>query len=220
MTRVHVICEGQTEEMFVNELLCEPFAARQIYLQPSLIGKPGHKGGNFKVERLIADLRPRLRSDRDAYCTTFFDFYGLPESFPGKQEASSELTAQAKADRIIAELQKVLEAEFGGDALRRFIPYVQMYEFEGLLFSDRQGFSKGIEQPQLVAEFAAIRDGFSTPEEINNSKMTAPSKRIEGLYHRYEKPLHGSLAAMEIGLSRIRTECPIFDGWLRCLEAL
>jgi len=220
MTRVHVICEGQTEETFVNELLCAPFAARQVYLQPSLIGKPGHKGGNFKIERLITDLRLRLRNDRDAYCTTFFDFYGLPESFPGKREASSELSAQAKAGRLIAELQKVLHTKFDHDEMRRFIPYVQMYEFEGLLFSDPQRFASGINQLQLASDFAAIRNNFSTPEEINDSPMSAPSKRIEKLFRRYEKPLHGSLAAMEIGLSTIRAECPIFDEWLRRLEAL
>jgi len=104
--------------------------------------------------------------------------------------------------------------------LRRFIPYVQIYEFEGLLFSDPQRFASGIDQPQLAAEFSAIPDDFSTPEEINDSPMTAPSKQIEKLFRRYEKPLHGSLAAMEIGLSTIRAECPIFDEWLRRLEGL
>ncbi|AWV90998.1 DUF4276 family protein [Bradymonas sediminis] len=220
MTRVHVICEGQTEETFVNELLCEPFAARKIYLQPSQIGKPRHKGGNFKVERLITDLRNRLRKDRNCYCTTFFDFYGLPADFPGKREASAELSAQDKANCLIAELQKALSAKFDHDEMRRFIPYVQMYEFEGLLFSDPERFARGIDQPHLASEFSAIREDFSTPEEINNSPMTAPSKRIEGLYRRYEKPLHGSLAALEIGLATIRAECPIFDGWLERLEGL
>lgn len=57
MIRVHVICEGQTEEAFVNELLMEPFLALGIYLLPALIGKPGHKGGNFKFERLLHEVR-------------------------------------------------------------------------------------------------------------------------------------------------------------------
>lgn len=80
MTRVHVICEGQTEESFVRELLVAPFAHRGVYLMPALIGRPGHKGGNFKFERLSADVEKRLLADKSCYCTTFFDFYDLPES--------------------------------------------------------------------------------------------------------------------------------------------
>jgi hypothetical protein len=87
MIRVHIICEGQTEEMFVNEVLAESFAVQGVYLIPSLIGKPGHKGGNFRFERLLTDVRVRLLGDAGAYCTTFFDFYGLPANFPGKNEA-------------------------------------------------------------------------------------------------------------------------------------
>ena len=41
MIRVHVICEGQTEEAFINNLLLEPLMARGIQLIPALIGKPG-----------------------------------------------------------------------------------------------------------------------------------------------------------------------------------
>ena len=48
MVRVHVICEGQTEEMFVKELLQPEFFPKGIYLNPMLVGIPGHKGGNFK----------------------------------------------------------------------------------------------------------------------------------------------------------------------------
>jgi hypothetical protein len=48
MVRVCVICEGQTEETFIKEVLSDLFIAKSIYLQPVLIGKPGHKGGNSK----------------------------------------------------------------------------------------------------------------------------------------------------------------------------
>ncbi|QED28131.1 hypothetical protein FRD01_12995 [Microvenator marinus] len=97
MTRVYVICEGQTEELFVKDVLWMQFFAQGIDLRPCLIGKPGHKGGNFKIERLVADLRSTLRSDANAYCTTFFDFYGLPESFPGKKESYSKGTSADKS---------------------------------------------------------------------------------------------------------------------------
>ncbi len=59
----------------------------------------------------------------------------------------------------------------GEDAARRFLPYVQMYEFEGLLFSDPAKLAQGLGEADLEADFAKIRAGFPTPEEINDSSM-------------------------------------------------
>jgi hypothetical protein len=94
-----------------------------------------------------------------------------------------------------------------------------MHEFEGLLFSDCAGFSRGIGRPALEGEFRKIRDQFTSPEDINDSPDTAPSKRVIALVPGYAKPLFGPLAAMEIGLVRIRQECPHFDHWLTQLES-
>lgn len=220
MIRVHVICEGQTEEMFVNEVLLETFVTMNISLIPVLIGKPGHKGGNFKFERLLTDVRARLLGDRSAYCTTLFAFYGLPEDFPGKKEAQIRVGSAQKSNCLLTALTEKLRVVLGDDPLRRFIPYVQMYEFEGLLFSDPQKFAQGINQLDLVVELQKIRNAFASPEEINNSSDTAPNKRIKKLYSAYDKTIHGSLAAIQIGLDVIRQECCRFDAWLKQLEAL
>ena len=64
----------------------------------------------------------------------------------------------------------------------------------------------------------AIRDAFESPEDINDSPLTAPSKRIEELYPGYQKTLHGPLALLEIGLPALRRECRHFGGWLTRLE--
>jgi hypothetical protein len=95
-----------------------------------------------------------------------------------------------------------------------------MHEFEGLLFSDCAAFSRGIGRPDLEAPLRAIRQQFATPEEINDSPDTAPSKRVEALLPAYQKPLLGVLAVLEIGLLHIRAECPHFDAWLKQLESL
>ena len=220
MIRVHVICEGQTEEMFVNEILAAPFHTKSISLLPALIGKPGHKGGNFKFERLLTDVRARLLGDTKAYCTTFFDFYGLPEEFPGKEQSNALSAMSQKAENLLAAMTKQIQANLGEGPLKRFVPYVQMYEFEGLLFSHPEKLAQGIYQAHLREPFQKIRDAFDSPEDINNSPVKAPSKRIEKLFSAYDKPVHGSLAAIEIGLDIIRQECPRFDAWLRVLEAL
>lgn len=220
MIRVHVICEGQTEEMFVKEILSGFFSSRGICLIPTLIGKPGHKGGYIKFERLFTDVRARLLGDRTSYCTTFFDFYGLPENFPGKQEALDCLTLQDKVECVLGEISDKLREKLGDEPLRRFIPYIQMYEFEGLLFSAPNGLAQAIYRPHLEVSFQKIRNKFGTPEEINNNPQKAPSKRIKALFTEYDKPIHGSLAAIEIGLNTIRSECHIFDSWLNRIERL
>jgi hypothetical protein len=95
-----------------------------------------------------------------------------------------------------------------------------MHEFEGLLFSDCAAFSRAIGRPDLQSAFQEIRDDFETAEEINDSPLTAPSKRVGTLVPRYEKPLLGTLAILEISLDRIRSECPHFHGWMTVLENL
>ena len=80
-------------------------------------------------------------------------------------------------------------------------------------------FSRGIGRPSLEAGLQKVRDQFPTPEDINDSPITAPSKRVMDLVPGYEKPLLGTLAALQIGLGRIRQECPHFDAWVARLES-
>ncbi len=223
MTLVYVICEGQTEATFVNELLISYFSYRNIFLKPILIGKAKQKGGNVRFARLLMSLKPLLSGSHHLYCTTLFDFYGLPSQFPGKRAAMAKRTPRDKAEIICGELVSKLEDEIGEAPIRRFIPYVQMYEFEGLLFSDPANFAIGINKPELQDKLTSIRAQFETPEHINDHRLTAPSKRIKDLFPTndgYEKPIMGTLAALEIGLEKMRKECLLFDAWLKRLEDL
>lgn len=220
MIRVHVICEGQTEETFVNDVLQPHIASSGIYLYPSLIGRPGHKGGNISFDRAMRDIRNRLLGDAQAYCTTFFDYYGMHPDFPGRVGAQPSWAVERKFKHFCAGFQAGVIEQLGADAAERFIPYVQMYEFEGLLFSCPQRFSSGIGAPLSARALHAIRDSFVTPEHINDSVHTAPSKRVADVCCGYQKPLHGILAALEIGLPDIRQECHLFDTWLSSIEAL
>ena len=103
----------------------------------------------------------------------------------------------------------------------RWLPHVQKHEFEGLLFSDVDVFATPIDFPcNCVAALRAVRDQFATPEDINDSSQTAPSKRIAGIIPRYSKVVHGPMLAVEIGLQVIRAECPGFDAWMTRLESL
>ena len=100
----------------------------------------------------------------------------------------------------------------------RFVPFVLMHEFEALLFSDCVRFADAIGRPGVADELQGVREQFGTPEEIDDSPQTAPSKRIRRLVAGYDKPFMGNLAVLEIGLEKIRSECRHFDGWLTRLE--
>ena len=103
----------------------------------------------------------------------------------------------------------------------RILPYVQEHEFEGLLFSDVEAFSALVDAPlESVDLLRNIRAGFETPEDINDNKATAPSRRIKKIFPHYRKRLHGPLVAMEIGLKSLRAECPRFNEWITNLESL
>lgn len=152
------------------------------------------------------------------------EYYALPQTgqkaWTGRAAANAlphEDKARAVQDATLEDLAKYL-----GMAKHelRFVPYVVMHEFEALLFSDCASFAEGIGRKEMGDEFQKIRDLFATPEEINDSPQTAPSKRVEKLVPGYQKPFLGNLAALEIGLERMRVECPRFGLWVAGLESI
>jgi len=220
MKRIYVVCEGKTEVLFVKGVLNADFALQNIEFIPVGIGKDENKkgGGHITIERIIRDVHKHL-SKSNVYCTTFLDFYGLPPDFPGKQKSKKVNTLEEKS-LLMCDFLKEYISNQQGDNAHRFIPYVQMHEFEGLLFSDPPKFADMGLSPQIVAELQKIRDSFETPEHINDSQHTAPSKRILNLVKYYQKPTSGLAIAKAIGLHKMRQECPIFNTWLTDLAKL
>ncbi len=214
MVRVHVLVEGQTEEAFVGRILQSHFNRHDIYLYPRLIGKPGHRGGIGEYQRAKRDVLATLKQNVNAFCTTMFDYYGMPGSWPARETAAGN--PQTIEQAILADIS----AEMGGDFNpARLIPYVQIHEFEALLFSDPKVLAAGLESVE-ASSIQQIRDQFASPEEINDSQQTAPSKRIGRLDCSYQKVNDGVLLAERIGLDVMRAECPHFNEWIGKLEAL
>jgi hypothetical protein len=227
MARLLVHVEGQTEEDFVNELLRDYLLARGYdSVSARIVGNArlrNRRGGIRPWSSVRKNITNHLKEDPACIATTMVDYYGLPQegaaARPGRTKATGLKTGE-KASCIESALLDDVIAEMGTPFNpQRFVPFVVVHEFEGLLFSDCAGFSRGIGRSALEAEFRKIRDQFATPEEINDSPTTAPSKRVIDLVPGYEKPLLGSLAALEIGLSCIRQECPHFNHWLTTLES-
>jgi hypothetical protein len=228
MARLLVHVEGETEEAFVNELLSGYLFARgYVNVGARIIGNARQRlrrGGIRGWGTVRRDIIRHLKEDQGCISTTMVDYYGLPRTgdgaWPGRAQAAT-LAVALKASAIEAALLADVSAEMGASFnTNRFVPFVVMHEFEGLLFSDCAAFARGIGRLALEQAFLRIREQFATPEDINDSPMTAPSKRVTELIPEYQKPLLGNLAALEIGLDRIRQACPHFQDWLGRLEAL
>ncbi len=221
MTRLLVLVEGETEETFVNEVLA-PHLRNFGYtnIGARLLGNArqrSRRGGIRGWSSARRDLERHLWQDRTATVALMVDYYALPQSGP---RAWPGRAASAGAAPVEAALRNCIAERMGSSFDRgRFLPLVMMHEFEAMLFSDCGAFGTAIGRPDLISRLQAIRDSFPNPEAIDDSPKTAPSKRIETLFPAYQKPLMGSLAALEIGLDRIRAECPHFRDWLERLEA-
>ena len=211
MTRVHVFCEGRTEESFVREVLMLHFQSMNIWLNPILVptGQQG-KGGVSSYGKIRFQIDSKCKEDRAAWVTTLIDFYGLPSNFPAMDSGGDAM------DRA-----KAVENAFKTDVNQpNFIPNIVVHEFEGLLFSDPDAFAKWFGGSDVADRLNGIRNDFDTPEHINDGQTTAPSKRILTICGTYKKVLHGPLIALDIGLDTIRRECRKFDGWMKQLEEL
>lgn len=103
----------------------------------------------------------------------------------------------------------------------RLIPFVQVHEFEAILFSDPSCFRYQFpESSDAIGKLHVIRARFESPEHIDDGPATVPSKRILDLFPDYEKPVAGMLIAQRIGLAAIRRECLHFGEWFDTLISL
>jgi hypothetical protein len=231
MIRLHVIAEGQTEEEFVNSVLSFHLGTFDISTDVRCVetgrrranprvGQPAriYRGGLIDFPRARKDIILWMKEDQndDAYFTTMFDLYALPEDFPGFSDARK----QADPYRRVSEL----ESAFGTDiSHRRFIPYIQLHEFEALILSDPTKFiPRFVEHADKIDDLVAICSGVASPELINDGAESAPSKRIIKYIPDYagSKASAGPLIAKRIGLESIREKCPHFSNWVERLEKL
>lgn len=219
MKKLFIFVEGQTEERFSKELLLPYLEKKGIFVQPILsTTKKVKDGQNFRgglgpYPRIKKEICILLRDKSATAVSTMLDYYGLPKSFPGR----SNPEGQNCLDRAMF-VERSLRDDINDE---RFIPFLTLHEFEGLLFSSPPDMAAGLPGSQsLESTFQGIRNQFRTPEEINDQPSTAPHQRILNFYPTYQKPTFGIAIALRIGLQKIREQCPHFSSWLTTLEQL
>ena len=205
MIRLAVVVEGRTEEEFVKELIATHLMTRGVETRQISLD-----GGRINKDRLVNEF-VRLYHNFHAV-TSLVDYYGFGES--------SSSTPEVLQERILTEVQDRIGSRHSWNP-RRVVPYIQKYEFECLLFSDVTAFAVfPAIQESRIARLGQIRSVFSSPEDINSSYHTTPSRRIIDVIPFYDKVVHGLIVAEKIGLKTIRTQCPRFHAWLGQLESL
>lgn len=221
---LHVLCEGQTELRFASKVLAPYLVMKNIIVLPQLLitsRKKNMRGGLLSYRQAKRDLTIMIRSSHDGeqevhYFTSMFDLYALPDDFPGFAVASTlkDYSQVAK-----------LEDAFGEDINNyKFIPYIQLHEFEALVLCDVDGLKDSY--PNASEKLDKLKDEITSKygdnmELVDNSVETAPSRRIikalEDEYH-YDKPKSGTEITDKIGIDALRARCQHFDDWLTKIE--
>ncbi|MGZ8907913.1 MAG: DUF4276 family protein [Methylobacter sp.] len=223
MIRVYVICEGQTEETFIRDVLAPILAHRQIFLTARGINtSKGHKGGALTYERVKRFVINSLKEDQNTVITTFFDLYALDNHFPDFQKSYKFTDVYQK----VVSLEQAFKADIAQNNpsfTGRFFPYIQPYEFEGLLFSAIEKLTElEADWKKTTADLQTIRNNAQTPEHINDGFDSKPSARLKQHLRnpKFDKVLHGVIAIENIGIDKLLNECQHFAQWYQQLNDL
>ena len=221
--RLNFIVEGQTEERFVNTVLRDHFADQSIVAVAHCVTTRRerraehlrYRGGLTTYRHARDDIHRWVREDggRDARFTTMFDLYKLPANFPGYAAAAKAPDPYVRVGILEAALSEAI-----GD--RRFVPYIQLHEFEGLLFADPQKLDTQFpDRPSAIQQLVETARVVDSPELVDDGPTTAPSKRISAAIPEYEsrKASAGPIVAAKIGLPVLQTQCRHFREWLERL---
>ncbi|MGG8495403.1 DUF4276 family protein [Tenacibaculum sp. TC6] len=216
MNRLIIIVEGDTEKEFVNTILLPYFNSKKFYNIDCFKIKHS-KGGLTKYEHVKKDIINTI-FETGAIVTTLIDFYALPKDFP----QFSESLRFSNKDEQLSFLENAIKEDIEstkGKTFDNLLPYIQLHEFEALVFSCISGIESLFDDNE--ADFIGIKKlitEFPNPEYINNGLETAPSKRLIKLIKGYNKIVDGVLILQEIGLPTIRKKCLRFNNWLNNLE--
>lgn len=217
MKRLVIIVEGDAEEGFVNNILSAHFTSLGLYNSIQCFKIKKSNGGISKYSDVKKDIINTLY-ENDVIVSTMLDFYRLPSSFPGKQDSSTFHSHLQQVEYIEGKLKEDIESA-QQCTFDNLIPYIQLHEFEALVFSSINGVDALFEQSEFKRkEMLQVIHDFPNPEDINDQPNTAPSVRLMKLIPGYEKVLYGIEILQKHGMPTLLARCPHFRDWVTRLE--
>lgn len=222
---VHVLCEGQTEQGFIDDVLKPYLMLKGVTSVKSILvttnKKKNVRGGLVSYQHALGDLSIMIKSNIDGeyerhIFTTMFDLYALPNDFLGYEESYSIVDKYSR-------VKSFERAFYNAVSCDRFVPYIQLHEYEALVFCGLdylsqmyEGCESGIKR--LKSDLLVVNNN---PELINDRPDTAPSKRIikaiegDGRTHFiYDKPKAGKFVAQKVGIDELCKKCVHFNEWI------
>lgn len=127
------------------------------------------------------------------------------------------LKTKRPAGAPTTQLESAIQGSLGD---RRLCPYLQVHEFEALVFAAPSHVATRAGSAALEGQLADIARSLGGPERVDDGPHTAPSKRLASLWPGYTKTLDGPAIVKAAGLAAIRAQCPHLDAWISGLEAL
>jgi hypothetical protein len=221
---LHMLVEGDAELNFVKRVLAKHLGkydvvtdVRKVCTSRNNRAGKVYRGGMSGYSKTKGDISAWLkeRSRNDSRFTTMLDLYALPAAFPGSEDGARQNGAYKKVQVLEEALAKDIDDW-------RFIPYIQLHEFEALIFCDPQQLDWEYIEHEEAAGIRRLVEmvGDQNPELINDGPETAPSKRILRELPGYKKATVGVSVVEKIGLPLLREKCPHFSEWVSRLEQL
>lgn len=216
---INILCEGQSEQEFALKVLKPYLLPHDIIVRANLLitnRKLHAQGGIIDYQQVKRDLHNMMRSVKETdyeknFFTTMFDLYALPSDFPGYVDCNVDPYVRVQ----------IIEQALGDDIhCYRFIPYIELHEFETLVLCNIPKVSQTYPNAQKQLEELDVnwrKETGGNVELVNSSRETAPSKRLIKAVERhynYDKKLMAVVATKDIGIDALRTQCSHFNQWI------
>jgi len=210
MIRLVFIVEGDTEILFVDKVII-PYLHSLGYTNPMhcqtiITNRKQHKKGGVGSYHKYSNEITRTLSQGNVIVTTFIDFYALPPSFPNFSVSAND----------ISNIESAIHKDFESTDL--FIPYIQKHELETVMFAHFETLELVVDSKEQFELIKEVVGEFPNPEDINNSKETAPSKRLMRIFN-YDKVADGNIVFDLMDISVIMNKCPKFKTWIEKIKS-
>ena len=198
MRRLHILCEGQTEDVIARNAIEPHLSAAGVQVSWSIFttkrpaGGPAFKGGLSRWPKLERELRLLLQDSSTTVLTTMFDYYAFPPDAPGMADRPSG-SPYDRVRHVESALSEAIED-------KRFLPNLVLHEIDAWVLADCGRLGQVLGDSGPAAELERIVQRESGPEMVNDGTDTAPSKRIIRAYPQYTKTIDGPLVIADAGL--------------------
>ena len=218
MSRVIAVVEGQTEQGFVREVLAPFLSHKNVYMTAQLVGKPGHKGGDCRYERAKRDVLALLRQEADTVVTTMFDFYALPDSWPGRAEARTAPLCRKGRTLWKRPSRTIFAARLARPSTRAAsVPTSRCTSSRRCSSRSPRTICAVLRSPESEKEVQVhsrfLPKSRRNQRQLRNRSLKTPSECVRGLSKTASRTAlrHNGLES-----TRCENECPHFARWVEC----